>query len=211
MLKKYKHISFDLDGTLVQTVPEYRHKLLPEVVGRLGGTIKNIRSIDKFWFESGRDKIIQDEFLLEPAEFWSLFRTMDFPENRSAHTRAYDDAERTLRKLKNLGKMISIITGSPHFIAQIEIAKLNGAPCDFYLSIIENKFIEKPSSHSFWHVLKKIDMDPSETVYIGNSSEDAYYAKNSGVDFIYLKRKEYEFNLGDYAIATIHSLDELFE
>ena len=55
MLKKYKHIAFDLDGTLVHTVPEYRYKIVPEVVSQLGGTIDSVHSIDKFWFEGGRD------------------------------------------------------------------------------------------------------------------------------------------------------------
>lgn len=210
MLKKYKHISFDLDGTLVHTVPEYRHKIVPEVVEKLGGTIKEKHSIDRFWFEGGRDLIIQNEFGLNPPDFWKLFREVDLPESRSAHTRAYDDSERNFRKLKAMNKTISIITGAPHFVAQLEIEKLNGAPYDFYLSIFDNKFKPKPDPGSLQYALKKLDMKPAETVYIGNSNEDAHFAKNAGVDFIYLERKEHQFDLKDYAIATIHSLDELF-
>ncbi len=118
MLEKYKHISFDLDGTLVHTMPEYRHKIVPEVVKELGGVIQNKFSIDKFWFESGRDEM---------------------------------------------------------------------------------------------EIQKKLTIQPNETVYVGNSNEDAYFAKNAGVDFIYLERKEHQFDLRDYAIATIHSLSELFD
>lgn len=210
MLKKYKHISFDLDGTLVHTIPEYRHKIVPEVVSQLGGTIKDVLLIDRFWFEPDRNKLIQDEFGIQPDKFWELFRIMDHSENRSANTRAYDDAERTLRKLKNDNKTISIITGSPHHIAEMEIKKMNGAPHDFYLSILDKKFIEKPDPNSLDYVLKKLSINPNETVYIGNSSEDAYYAKNAGVDFIYLERKEHNFDLKDYAVAIINSLDELF-
>ena len=211
MLRKYKHISFDLDGTLVHTIPEYRHRIVPEVVKQLGGTIDDVRSIDKFWFETDRSTTIQNEFHIKPEKFWDLFRIMDSPEKRSAHTRSYDDAERTFHKLKNSNKTISIITGSPHHIAEMEIKKMNGAPHDFYLSIFDNKFAEKPNPESLLHVLKKLNIDPNETVYIGNSSEDAHYAKNAGVDFIYLERKEHNFDLKDYAVAIIHSLDELFQ
>jgi len=209
MLRKYKHISFDLDGTLVHTVPEYRHKIVREVVNQLGGIIDNIQSIDKLWFEPDRNTTIQNEFHVNPDEFWNLFRTMDSPEKRSAHTHAYDDAERTFHKLKTADKIISIITGAPHYIAQMEIGKLNGAPHDFYLSLCD-KFSDKPNPESLLHVLEKLSIDPNETVYIGNSSEDAYYAKNAGVDFIYLERKKHDFDLKDYAVAIIHSLDELF-
>jgi len=210
MLNKYKHISFDLDGTLVHTVPEYRHEIVPMVVKELGGEIKNKHSIDKFWFESDRNNAIKNDFGLEPTSFWNLFRKVDSAEKRFSHTRAYDDAERTLRKLKQMNKIVSIITGAPHHIANMEIEKLNGAPYDFYLSVTDNKFPEKPDSQSFNYVLEKMNLKPSETVYIGNSNEDAYYAKNAGVSFIYLERKEHEFDLKDYAINTIQSLDELF-
>ncbi len=104
MLNKYKHISFDLDGTLIHTVPEYRHEIVPMVVKQLGGEIKDEHSIDKFWFESDRSNIIQNEFGLDPSNFWQLFRKVDSAEKRSSHTRAYDDAERTLRKLKQMSK-----------------------------------------------------------------------------------------------------------
>jgi HAD superfamily hydrolase (TIGR01549 family) len=209
ILQKYKHIAFDLDGTLVHTLPEYRHKIVPNVVGQLGGEILSIPSIDRFWFESGRDNIIQNEFKVEPKLFWDLFRKVDTPKRRSEHTFAHDDAESTLRNLKNQNKIISIITGAPHWIAQMEIAKLNGAPHDFYLSINESDYDEKPNPASFHHVIGILKTKPSETVYIGNSNEDAYYAKNAGVDFIYLKRKEHEFELGDYAISTIQTLADL--
>ena len=209
ILQKYRHIAFDLDGTLVHTVPEYRHKIVPDVVKHLGGKISNPHSIDKFWFESGRDKIIKDEFKVEPKLFWDVFRAKDSPLNRSRHTSAYKDAEPALRKLKKMDKTISIITGAPHWIAQMEIKKLNGAPHDFYLSINDSEYEEKPNPDSFYHVLKALKTKPHETVYIGNSNEDAYYSKNAGVDFIYLKRKEHEFELKDYAITTIQTLEDL--
>jgi len=210
MLSPYKHISFDLDGTLVHTVPEYRYKIVPMVVKELGGEINDRHHIDKFWFEAGRDEVIKNHFGLEPSAFWTLFRKTDSADKRSSHTHAYDDSERTLRKLKEMGKIISIITGAPHYLAQIEISKLNGAPHDFYLSITDSEFIEKPDPKSLIFSLEKLKMSPKETIYIGNSNEDAYFAKNAGVDFIYLERKEHQFDLKDYSIATIHSLDELF-
>ena len=210
MLSPYKHISFDLDGTLVHTVPEYRYEIVPRVVKELGGKIDDKRHIDKFWFESGRDEVIKNHFGLEPAAFWALFRKTDSADKRSPHTRAYDDAERTFRKLKSVGKIVSIITGAPHYLAQMEISKLNDAPYDFYLSVTDSEFIEKPNPESLLFVIEKLKFEPKETVYIGNSNEDAYFAKNAGVDFIYLERREHEFDLKDYSLATIHSLDEMF-
>lgn len=211
VLERYKHISFDLDGTLVHTTPEYRHRVVPAVVRELGGVVKEKHHIDHFWFEPGRDTTIREYFNLEPERFWKLFHKMDAPEERSLHTRAYDDAEPAIRGLKSSGKIVSIITGSPDWIAQMEIGKLNNAPYDFYLAISYGGFDQKPDPKSFHFVLDKLKTSPKETLYIGNSNEDAYFAKNAGVDFLYLERKEHPFDLKDYAIGTIHSLEEMFE
>jgi HAD superfamily hydrolase (TIGR01549 family) len=209
MLKKYKHISFDLDGTLVHTILEYRHKIVPIVVNKLGGNIKEYSSIDRFWFESGRDQIIKNEFNLEPQIFWELFRKIDTPIERSRHTTAYSDAEEAIKKLKADNKVISIITGAPHWIAEMEIKKLNDIRYDFYLSIFDSNFKEKPDPKSLFYVLKKLSLEPRDTLYVGNSNEDAYYAKNANVDFLYLERKEHEFDLSDYSIGKIQTLTEI--
>lgn len=208
-LKKYKHVSFDLDGTLVHTSEEYRFDIVPKIIDRLGGKLKERQSVNKFWFEANRDLVIKNEFNLDPPIFWELFRKIDTPESRSAHTNAYPDAEPAIRFLKQQGKTISIITGAPEWIAKMEIEKLNGAPHKFYLSIHHNNFKPKPAPESFFFVLDKLKIKPGESLYIGNSNEDAFFAKNAGVDFVYLCRKEHEFNLEDYCVAKVHSLEEL--
>lgn len=210
MLKKYQHISFDLDGTLVHTLPEYRYKIVPQVVERLKGRIKDNRQIDRFWFEGSRDEIVVKEFGLDLYEFWGLFRQIDTPQDRAAHTASYPDSEDALKKIKSLGKKISIITGAPHLVAEIEIKKLNDVRLDFYQSIYDSGFPPKPAPEAFRHVMEKLKVRPQDTVYIGNSDEDAHFAKNAGVDFIYLERKQHEFDSRDWAVKIIHSLEELF-
>lgn len=209
MLEKYAHISFDLDGTLVHTLPEYRQKIVRAVVAELGKNAITSEAIDRFWYESGRDAIIQNELGVDPAAFWNLFHAKDTSEARSPHTHPYEDAESCIRRLKKSGKIISIITGAPRWIAEMEIKKLNDAPLDLYFSIHASNFSPKPDPRSFFLVLEKLRATPVETLYIGNSNEDAYFAKNAGVDFIYLERRQHQFDLREQAIATIHSLEEL--
>jgi len=208
-LARYRHISFDLDGTLVHTIAAYRHRVTPRAVAALGGRTPTTEIVDQFWFEASRDRVIREEFGLDPTIFWKHFHTIDTPADRAAHTTAYPDAEPALRRLRVMGKIISILTGAPHYVAQLEIEKLNGAPYDFFLSLTDGGFPEKPNPKSFHVALEKLACTPAETLYIGNSNEDALYAKNVGADFIYLERKEHPFDLRSYAIATIHSLDQL--
>ena len=211
MIENYRHISFDLDGTLVHTVPEYRYMIVPKVVERLGGVSPSKRAIDRFWFESTRNRIIESEFKLDPISFWTVYQQHDLAAERDRHTHAYDDAAPVIALLKQMGKTISIITGAPERIAKMEMAKLNGAPIDFYCSTTSHGFPEKPNPESFHFVLRKLGMSPAHTLYIGNSNEDAFFAKNAGVDFIYLERKQHEFDEKEWMVATVHSLHDLIK
>lgn len=210
MIQKYKHISFDLDGTLVETVREHRCFIVPKIVDELGGAIDDYLHIDEFWFKRDRNSTIKEKFRVDPEKFWKIWREMDTPDFRSKNTKPYKDTEYSLKKLKGMGKIISIITGSQKNIADMEIKKINGIQLDYFLSIFDNKFKEKPDPKSFHFVLNKLKIRPKETLYIGNSDEDALYAKKAGVDFIHIDRKEYPFDLEKYATRTIKSLEELF-
>jgi phosphoglycolate phosphatase-like HAD superfamily hydrolase len=109
-----------------------------------------------------------------------------------------------------MGKITSIITGAPQWVAQMEIKKLNEVPFDFFVSLHEKGFGEKPDPTGMKFVLEQLQLSEKETLYIGNSDEDALFAKHAGVDFIYLEREEHVFEFKDFSVQTIHSLDELF-
>src|SRR3989344_6616191 len=210
MISKYKHISFDLDGTLVHTVKEYRHRIVPEIVEQLGGRIDEPHHVDRFWFEAGRNVLIQDLFCVNPKEFWEVFHIMDTPEDRFAHTHAYEDAALALAKIKGTGKHISIITGAPAWIAEMEIKKLEGAPYDYFCSIVSGSFHEKPDTGAMLHTLKEMGQRIGETLYIGNSNEDAAFAQKSGCDFLYIDRGEHTFDTLEWAPQKVSSLHDIF-
>lgn len=209
MIRPLRHISFDLDGTLVHTAPAYRHMIVPSVIAHLGGKRPAAHAVDRFWFEPNRDQIIREEFGLDPAVFWNYYRSFEVPQQRRAYTHAYEDAEPLLRALKAQGKLVSIITGAPHWIAQMEIGLLNGADYGYYHSITDGPFREKPDPASFHFVLQKLRVRPEETVYIGNGNEDAAFARNAGTAFIYIERHEHDFFSDDNALMTVHSLADL--
>lgn len=208
-MKRYRHFSFDLDGTLVHTTAAYRHESVRQVLTMLGGTLPTDRVIDAFWFEARRDEIIRDDFGVAPGIFWPAFHAHDTIESRGKHTSAYPEVESTLRDLRTMGRIVSVITGAPPWISKMEIGKLNRVPLNYLFSITGSRFPSKPHPASFAFVLSELNCQPDETVYIGNSSEDALFAANAGVDFIYLERREHEFHGRDSAIATLHSLAEL--
>jgi phosphoglycolate phosphatase-like HAD superfamily hydrolase len=210
MLRKYKHISFDLDGTLVHTISDYRYWIVPFVVKKLGGAISSLSTVDEFWFEADRDETVSQKFKLNPKTFWQLFKQIDTPRRRSKFTFAYHDVEDCFWRLNKMGKLISVITGAPLWISKMEVRKLNNAPVDFYLTTNTHRRLKaKPHPSGMYYVLKRLGAATNETVYVGNSDEDAMFAQNSGVDFIYLERQEHKFNFQKTTIAIIETLNEL--
>ncbi|HLD88743.1 MAG TPA: hypothetical protein VI894_00905 [Candidatus Nanoarchaeia archaeon] len=64
----YKAAIFDLDGTLVCTLPEYIYSVVKQALTNMGIlSFPEEHSIDAFWFETKRDEIIRKCFLAEPA------------------------------------------------------------------------------------------------------------------------------------------------
>ncbi len=208
MIDFYKHISFDLDGTLVHTAPEYRYAVVPQVVDDLGG-VWTKETIDKFWFEANRSDTIQGGFELDPEIFWDQFRKMDTPELRMKSTFAYPECVAVLRRLKASGKTVSILTGAPRCLAEVEIALLGDVDIDHICPIGDSGFSDKPCPDSLHHALRTTGHLPHETLYVGNGAEDALFAQAAGCDFVLIDRGEHEVALiPDH--CRISSLEELF-
>lgn len=210
LLEQYQHFSFDLDGTLVYTVKEYRYPTISRAVLELGGRVQSEHDLDRFWFESGRDRIVRQRFGVQPEKFWQRFQEIDNPQERARHTFVYEDTIATLKILRDAGKKISIITGNRESNARLEMAVLADAPYDYFLPLHEN-FPSKPHGASLHTVITDLQVTPEETVYVGNSNEDVYYAHNARVDFIYLERGEHLMNIRTPIRARIFSLQQLLQ
>lgn len=211
LVDKYKLIIFDLDGTLVHTIAEYRYFVVPKVLEKLGviGKNDNLELIDKFWFDGNRDETIASGFKCDPKDFWKVFRKLDRPEERRSYTRAYEDVKPALVRLQRMGKILAITTGAPKWVAKMEIDFL---PKDLFariVSITSTRYKNKPHPESLFACLKYFKCKNDEVVYIGNSNDDSIYANAAAVDFIYLERREHNF-VGP-SKAKIHSLLELLD
>ncbi len=211
----YKAVVFDLDGTLVHTSPEYRYKVVFQVLNNLGAlpSAFSNHNIDRFWFEAARDEIIKTLFGLEPELFWKEFQKYDTTELRKQFTRLYDDID-FIKELRKSGYKIGIVTGAPMHIASLEIGMLGHDNFDaVVVAHSSNGFKPKPNPHGLYECLKLLGISKSEAVYVGNVDEDIETAKNAEVFDVLLLRGENEHRNAkpSMVINSLYELRQLLE
>ena len=206
---KYKAVLLDLDGTLVHTSPEYRYTIVGETLTGLG--IKTTNDlIDKFWFETSRDKIIRQDFGLNPEIFWAKYRERDHTELRRKLTWPYNDID-FVKELKRIGCKTGIVTGAPPHIASLEISMIGEENFDCVVIASESRGIRpKPDAHGIEEALRFLNTQNNEAMYIGNAEEDILAARNANVLDILLIRGEYKLPEIKPSLK-IHSLYDLRE
>lgn len=205
---RYKAVIFDLDGTLVHTAPEFRYKLIGQVLKDLKVTCSNNYFIDRFWFEARRDEIIKKCFGLEPEKFWKIYKEYDTIELRKQFTKLYDDVD-FLQELRQNNYKIGIVTGAPSHIIDLEINMLGKENFDAIVRAqISNGIKPKPDPHGIEECLNLLKVKKNEAIFVGNSDEDILAAKNAQIFDVLLDRKEHEFPDIDPSF-TIYSLYEL--
>lgn len=203
----YKAVIFDLDGTLVHTMPEYRYQIVGKTLRDLGVTSSN-NYIDKFWFEARRDEVIKEQFGLDLELFWKTYRRHDTTELRKQFTKLYDDVD-FIQELRQNDYKTGIVTGAPIHIASLEIGMLGEENFDAIVTAhISNRIKPKPHPHGLEECLNLLGIQRNEAVYVGNADEDIITAKNAQVFDVLIVRGEHEFPEINPSL-TIHSLYDL--
>lgn len=206
----YRAVLFDIDGTLVHTLPEYRYRTVGAALRQLQREF-SLGDIDRFWFEGDRNAVIRECFQLEPKEFWTVFRKIDLPEHRKEFTRLYEDVG-AVQELRTLGYQTGIVTGAPPDVANINLDKLGREQFDviFIASSLNGKN-NKPHPEGLLYCLDQLRLDLNEAVYVGNADEDVIMARNAGMLDIIIDRHEMIFPAEIKPTIRINSLYELRE
>lgn len=206
---KYKAIIFDFDNTLVDTgkpfiaytdnflrkheLSEYTVRQFYKETNTLTGTSNKI------------DKTITDEF------WGGLKSALD------GNINLYKEDENAISLLHKSGVTLGIISRSSK--QKIENILLDENILDNFEIILENA--QKPDPVYMVELLKSLNLNKQDVLYVGDEQEDIEFAKNSGVASCYVLRNNnhsiethnlhkdwLDNNKPDY---TIHSLRELVE
>lgn len=184
-----KAVIFDLDGTLIDSLPDVLGalNLVLKGVGRRAVTIDEGRHM----VGGGAEPLIERAFALtgdpiEPADVQIYVESfaVNYQAAPAHHTTIFEGVVPALEVLTGRGYELGICTNKPHNSAVNVLAALG---LDRYFSSCIGKAarpFNKPDRRHYEAVATELGVPAENSIYIGDSETDVETARNAGVPII---------------------------
>ncbi|MBN2823861.1 MAG: phosphoglycolate phosphatase [Campylobacterales bacterium] len=197
-----KVIIFDLDGTLIDSVPDLAlsvNKMLQEL-GRVSFSEDTIR----YWVGNGASVLVKRALLgkvetdedVDAALFdKALAIFLDYyAHHLSDTTQLYPDVETTLHKLQDQGYILTIVTNKPFAFVEPILKGLNIAHLFELWLGGDSLEVKKPDPTPLLHVCQTFNISPNEALMVGDSKNDIVAANRAKIESIGVT---YGYNYGE--------------
>ncbi|MBD1597117.1 phosphoglycolate phosphatase [Pseudomonas typographi] len=180
-------VMFDLDGTLVDSVPDLA-AAVDATLRQMGREPAGIERV-KLWIGNGAKVLVRralagglDHSAVDDAEAeQALALFMQAYAGDHAHTEVYPGVRETLKWLKGQGVEMALITNKPEqFVAPLlDQLKLGR----YFRWIIGGDTLaqQKPDPAALFFVMKMAGVTPEQSLFVGDSRNDILAAKAAGV------------------------------
>ncbi|MBZ8134050.1 phosphoglycolate phosphatase [Afifella sp. IM 167] len=207
-------ILFDLDGTLVDSVPDLAGALnalldeeslvaIPEeeVRGMVGNGVEKL--VERGFAARGRD--LAGEAL---AEMTRLFMALYEP-RATLRTRLYPGVAETLQSLRSEGIALAVLTNKPAEPTRLILEGLRIAPC--FTAVIggDSGLPKKPDPAVIHAALKMLGVSEEEALMVGDSPADVGAARNAGIPVVVVSYGYTHVPAGE--LGADHVVDTLTE
>ena len=221
---------FDKDGTLTDTSTlwfEPTILVLDELVNRNEMNLTNAEH-DELFNRLGitetniiENSVIASGSVRDMLEVLNQFRTIDIEENYNFVVQYFADyilshpekiqtlgnVERALWNLREKGYIIELVTNDSRLPAEA-VLKVAGIGELFDFVGTTDEFPSKPATDSLYAIQSKFGVSFDEMIYIGDSTVDEEFAKNTA-GFIAVTNESNNLEVLPSAIFKVKSIDEL--
>lgn len=213
---KYRLVIFDMDGTLLYTLKDltdglnhalkkngYPEKTMREVRSFVGNGIRNEVRCS---LPAGTDENIQQKVYEDFSDYYNV--------HCGDHTGPYEGIPELLKKLRENNVLTAVVSNKGDYAVQeLDQQYFNGL-LDAGVGEREDEGIaKKPAPDTVNAVLRKLQVDRKDAVYVGDSEVDIETAKNAHMDCIIVDwgYRDHEDLVRDGAKVIVSSPEELFE
>jgi phosphoglycolate phosphatase len=198
-----KAVFFDLDGTLVDSVPDLAFAIdamLVAMAYRAAGE-DNVR----LWVGNGARRLVLRALAnaRQCAESAVDYRELSsahalflehYSKSASQRTRVYPGVVQTLTALKNRGLRMAIITNKPQQFTP-HLLQVLGLSSFFDMVVCGDTLpVQKPDPAALFYVMEKWQLQPADCVMVGDSRNDIEAANAAGVRSVCVS---YGYNHGE--------------
>ena len=185
---RYRLACFDLDGTLLDTLPGLANAL--NAARKMNGLPPQTEERVKSFIGNGVEKMIERSLDDDPGT-WDEGLKMRLLKDRLSYyaanciekTTPYDGITEMLSKLRSSGMLLAVVTNKDEIPTQILTEHFFPDTFD-YVRGSQPGMIHKPDPEVIRRCLDLLGVKPGECVYIGDSEVDIRTAEGSGIDLI---------------------------
>ncbi len=217
-IQNKKLFIFDLDGTLVDTAPDFKNSI-NYMLNELNESEVSLEEI-RNWVGYGARELIRrtvvnkniphDEQRIE--EMLKIF-LLHYTHNIDDDSVLFNNVRNVLEFLKNYGIKLAVCTNKMERLSNILLEKLNVLHMFDYLVGGDSLSKSKPDPFPLLNICEKLNIEISDSVMIGDSVTDLNAGKGAGmpvvlVSYGYTDNKDI-YNEADLVINDFSQLKEL--
>lgn len=193
---KYKHIFFDFDGTLVDTMPGIT-KACNIILEKIGSSVRYNDEQSKTFVGHGSKELFLKAFNYKELDESNISLYEEFLDTYNRvqldNMEMYPGVLKTLQNLNEMGCLFYIYSNKPHDILVKCVSKTLQ---NFNILLVQGNKTEelpKPNPTFMNKYMKEHGILKDSSIYVGDSMPDLEFAKNLGVDSMIL-----DWGYGDY-------------
>jgi len=217
MIKKPEMVLIDVDGTLVDSVPDLAY-CVDEMLKTLDMPVRGEDRV-RHWVGNGVERLVRralinqldgepDEALFEKA--MPIFNEL-YAVNTSVRSCLYEGVQEALDFLKASDVKIGCVTNKASQFTLPILRDLGIA--DYFEIVICGDMLakKKPDPMPLLHAAEKLSVEPQKSLMLGDSMSDVKAARAAGFDIICMS---YGYNHGEdirdyHPDAVVDSMDEI--